>query len=61
MSKVVTSFLLDNPSGLKKNCIQACMTASAYRVISKGVENRVFRHNLIFKHKCMYKQSILTK
>ena len=34
------------------------MTASAYHVISKEVENRIFKHSYIFKHTCMYKQSI---
>ena len=27
----------------------------------KGVENRVFRHNRIFRHTCKYKQPILRK
>ena len=37
------------------------MAASAYRVISKKVENQIFRHNWIFTHACVYKQSTLTK
>ena len=37
------------------------MTASAYHVILKEVENRVFRHNRILRHTCIYKQPILTK
>ena len=37
------------------------MAASAYHVILNEVENRVFRHNHILRHTCIYKQSILTK
>ena len=37
------------------------MAASAYHVILKEVENRVIRHNCIFRHTYMYKQPILTK
>ena len=37
------------------------MTASAYRVTSKEVENRVFKYNRIFRHTSMYKQPKLTK
>ena len=37
------------------------MATSAYHVISKEVENRIFRHNRIFIHKSMYKQPTLTK
>ena len=37
------------------------MTASAYRVISKEVENQIFRHNWIFRHTYVYKQSTLIK
>ena len=37
------------------------MAASSYRVISKEVENQIFRHNWIFKHTCVYKKSTLTK
>ena len=37
------------------------MTASAYHVISKEVENCIFRHNHIFGHTWMYKKPILTK
>ena len=29
------------------------MTASAYHVISKEVENHISRHHLIFRHKCL--------
>ena len=36
------------------------MAARTYHVISKEVENIVFRHNRIFRHTCMYKQPILT-
>ena len=32
------------------------MAASACHVISKEVENDIFKHNLIFRHICMYKQ-----
>ena len=37
------------------------MASSAFYVISKEVENCVFRQNLIFRHTCMYKRPILTK
>ena len=37
------------------------MAASAYHVISKEVENHIFRPNLIFRHTCMYKQPTLRK
>ena len=37
------------------------MTVSAYLVISKEVENYIFRHNRIFRHTCMHKQPTLTK
>ena len=36
------------------------MAAPAYRVISKEVENQIFKHNWIFRHTCVYKQSTLT-
>ena len=32
------------------------MANSMNHVISKEVENCIFRHNRIFKHTCMYKQ-----
>ena len=37
------------------------MAASSYRVISKEVENQIFRDNGIFRQTCFYKQSTLTK
>ena len=37
------------------------MHASANRVTSKDVENRIFRHNCSFRHTFIYKQPILTK
>ena len=37
------------------------MAASANHVISKEVENYIFRQNRIFRHTCRYKQSILIK
>ena len=37
------------------------MVPSSYHVISKEVENHIFRHNWIFRHMCMYKQPTLTK
>ena len=37
------------------------MAASLYHVILKEIENRVFRLNHIFRHACIYKQSMLTK
>ena len=37
------------------------MAASSYHVISKEVENHIFRHNWIFRHISMYKQPTLTK
>ena len=42
----------------KKIFIYIYMGVLAYNVISKEVENRAFRQNRIFRHKCMYKQSI---
>ena len=36
------------------------MNASANQVTSKLVENCIFRHNRIFRHKLMYKQPIFT-
>ena len=30
------------------------MAALAYHVISKEVENHIFKHNLIFRHLCIY-------
>ena len=36
------------------------MTASAYHVISKEVEKRIFRHNRTFRHTFMYQQPTLT-
>ena len=44
-----------------KRRLFAYMAASAYHVISKEVENRIFRQNWIFRHTCMYKQPTLTK
>ena len=37
------------------------MTASAYHVISKEVENHIFKHNWIFRHLCMYNQPTFDK
>ena len=36
------------------------MAASAYRVVSKEIENQIFRHNGNFRHTCVYKQPTLT-
>ena len=36
------------------------MATSAYHVLLKEAENCIFRHSRIFRHTCMYKQSILT-
>ena len=47
--------------GWEKRRLFVDMTASAYHVISKEVENRILRPNHIFRHTCMYKQPILTK
>ena len=47
--------------GWEKRRLFVDVTASAYHVISKEVENRILRPNLIFRHTCMYKQPILTK
>ena len=38
----------------------AYMAASAYHVMSRDVENCIFRHNWIFRHTCMYKLPTLT-
>ena len=35
--------------------------ASAYHIISKEIEDHIFRHNRIFRHKYMYNQPKLTK
>ena len=37
------------------------LSASAYHVISKEVENHIFRHNCMFRYTCMHKQPILTR
>ena len=37
------------------------LVASVYHVISKEVENGIFRHNPIFGHAGMYKQLTLSK
>ena len=37
------------------------MAASAHHVISKDVENPIFRRNHIFRETCMYKQITLIK
>ena len=37
------------------------MAASAYHVISKEVENQIFRQNSIFRDTYVYKKSALTK
>ena len=37
------------------------MAASVNHIISKEVENYIFRHNHIFRHTCIYKQTILKK
>ena len=37
------------------------MAASSYHVITKEVENHIFKHNLMFRDTCMYKQPTLTK
>ena len=39
----------------------AYMAASSYHVISKEVENHIFKHNLMFRDTCMYKEPTLTK
>ena len=44
----------------EKRRVFVYMAASAYHVISKEVENCVFRHNHIFRRTFMYKQPILT-
>ena len=31
------------------------MDVSVCQIISKDVQNHIFRHNLIFRHTCMYK------
>ena len=43
----------------KKNfCIYGCFRVQ--RIISKDVEDCMFRHDRIFRYTCMYKQPILT-
>ena len=37
------------------------MAASSYQVISKEVENHIFRYNWVFRRICIYKQPTLTK
>ena len=41
----------------KKNFVY--MTASAYHVLSKDVENQIFRRSRVFRHTCIYKQPML--
>ena len=56
----ITFFVLftkNNKLRIKEKKIFVYMAASAYHVISKEVENHVFRHNHIFRYTCMYKQS----
>ena len=57
----IVLFTKNNKLWNKRKNIFVCMAASAYHVISKEVENWVFRHNCIFRHTCLYKQPILTK
>ena len=38
-----------------------CIAVIAYQVISKEVENHIFRHYWILRHTCMYKKPILAK
>ena len=45
---------------LEKISFFAYIAASAYHIISKEVENHIFRHKLIFRYTCMYKQHTLT-
>ena len=35
------------------------MTASAYHILSKDVENQIFRRSRVFRHTCMYKLPML--
>ena len=44
-----------------KGNFSACMASSEYHVLSKEVQNRIFKHNFIFRYTWIYKQSILTK
>ena len=37
------------------------MASLAYNVVSKKVENQIFRHNWIFTQTCVYKQTTLKK
>ena len=46
---------------MRKEVFFSYMTASAYHVIWKEVENHIFRHNWIFRHTCIYKQPTLRK
>ena len=38
------------------NFVTLCQAASSYRVMSKQVENGIFRHKWIYRHTCMRKQ-----
>ena len=40
----------------RKEIFFAYMAASSYRVMSKQVENGIFRHKWIYRHTCMRKQ-----
>ena len=46
---------------MREKKIPVDMAASVYHVITKEVENLVFRDNHIFRHTCMYKQPRLIK
>ena len=45
----------------EKRIVFGYMAVSVYQVISKEVENSIFRHNRIFRNKCVDKQPTLTK
>ena len=46
---------------MRKKFFFTYMAASPYHVISKEVENQIFRYNWIFRHTHVYKQPTLTK
>ena len=53
--------LFTKNSKLRKEDFLYIWLLQRHHVISKEVENCIFRHNRIFRHSCMHKQPISTK
>ena len=61
-SNTSTMFLIKiTKYGMRENKILFIYGCFTYNVISKEVENCIFKHNHIFRHTCIYKRTILTK